>query len=209
MIAESLPVGPPETVDDDCITTDGIKVLQGDRGVKSPSPIHFFNAMVQLAHITETMLVSTFRDTPWCLPGGAQGLRESHEPDSLHLNIQIGLVIEQEGKLTAWLAGLPEHLKFDGDEVDERVKRQRNMLHVRYLHTRLMSHRQNLLSLIRRDSERTKKLDDKFLKTVVMASVQQCVECACDIVSLVSQSAGSKDMGAWWYNVQCESLLVL
>ncbi|OIW35200.1 hypothetical protein CONLIGDRAFT_627257 [Coniochaeta ligniaria NRRL 30616] len=196
---ETLPVGPPATVHDEYITDAGISGIQSS---DTPSSMHFFNAIVQLAHIAETMLAYMLRDAPWCLPG--RGPRSTRDPDPIRLNIQIGLVVEQEGKLAKWLSGLPDHLQFSAETADEKIKRQQKMLRVRYLHIRLMSHRPNLLSVIQvgRDDKAT-VLGDKFLESVVMASVRQCVECACDIIAVLQNTTGPEDMGAWWYHLPC------
>lgn len=202
---ETLPVDPPATVHDDCITHSGISDVQtGD----TPSPMHFFNAIVQLAHIAETMLACMLKDAPWCLPGHVA--RPSRELDPIRLNIQFGLVTEQEGKLSVWLSSLPAHLQFSAVTEDEKVKRQQKMLRVRYLHIRLMSHRPNLVSVIQigRDSEKS-VLDDNFLKTVIMASVRQCADCACDIIAVLKDITGPEDMGAWWYHLPCAWALLL
>lgn len=194
--SESLPVDPPATIHDDCITDEGICEVRGSR---TPSPIHFFNAIVQLAHIAETMLSYMLKDAPWCLPGHGQS--SARELDPIRLNIQIRLVVEQEGKLAMWLSGLPRHLQFDAETTDGKVKRQQKMLRVRYLHIRLMSHRPNLLSVIQAGRDKTTVLDGDFLRSVVMASVQQCLDCACDIVTMLKDTNGPEDMGAWWYHL--------
>lgn len=195
--SETLPVSPPATVHDDCITDAGISDVQNS---ETPSPIHHFNAVVQLAHIAETMLAYMLKDAPWCLPG--YGARPTRELDPIRLNIQIGLAVEQEGKLSMWLSGLPDHLRFGAETTDEKVKRQQKMLRVRYLHIRLMSHRPNLLSVIQVGRGKTTTvLDDDYLKSVTMASVRQCVDCACDIVAMLKDTNGPEDMGAWWYHL--------
>jgi hypothetical protein len=162
--------------------------------------------MVQLAHIAESILVSISKDTPWSLPGRNANVAETTALDPIHFIVQLGLVVEQEGKLRSWLDSLPAHLQFEAIHQSEKIRRQQSMLRVRYLHTRLMTHRQNLLSLIQCDRKRLDSLEDDFLQTAVMGSVRTCAQCACAITEMVKSSAATQSMGPWWYNVQCEFL---
>lgn len=203
MLAEANPVLPATPTHDQCITDAGITEGQADPA-KGPPAIHFFNAVVQLAYITETILVSSLKDTPWCHSARTGDGSDNGDLDPIQFNIQIGLAVEQEGKLSVWTKTLPEHLQFDNPPTNPRSRSRQQMLRVRYLHTRLMIHRQNLLSVIQRDRTKTMEPIDKFLETTLMASVRQCVECACDIVGAVKDGAQSKHMGPWWQNVQCE-----
>ncbi|KEF55725.1 uncharacterized protein A1O9_08475 [Exophiala aquamarina CBS 119918] len=197
---ESLPVEPPAVVRDEQITEAGITGLVQDTGI--PCSSHFFNAMVQLAHIAESILVSISKDTPWSLPGRNTNVAEATDLEPIHFIIQLGLVMEQEGKLRSWLDSLPAHLQFKAVCQSEKIRTQQSMLRVRYLHTRLMTHRQNLLSLIQCDRKRLDSLEDDFLQTAVMGSVRTCAQCACDITEMVKNSAATQNMGPWWYNVQ-------
>ncbi|KAK5462564.1 hypothetical protein LTS15_002276 [Exophiala xenobiotica] len=197
---ESLPVEPPAVVRDEQITETGITELVLDNGI--PCSSHFFNSMVQLAHIAESILVSISKDTPWSLPGRNANVAETTALDPIHFIVQLGLVVEQEGKLRSWLDSLPAHLQFEAIHQSEKIRRQQSMLRVRYLHTRLMTHRQNLLSLIQCDRKRLDSLEDDFLQTAVMGSVRTCAQCACAITEMVKSSAATQSMGPWWYNVQ-------
>ncbi|OQV05070.1 Fungal specific transcription factor domain-containing protein [Cladophialophora immunda] len=197
---ESLPVEAPAVVQDEQITETGIMELALDSGI--PCSSQFFNSMVQLAHIAESILVSISKDTPWSLPGRNANAAETAALDPIHFIVQLAIVMEQEGKLRSWLDNLPDHLKFGAVHQSEKIRRQQSMLRVRYLHTRLMTHRQNLLSLIQCDRKRIDSLEDDFLRTVVMGSIRTCTQCACDITEMVKNSAAAQNMGPWWYNVQ-------
>lgn len=199
---ESMPVGPPAAVEDHQITEGGIQ--DSPSNGQALSSIYFFNAMVQLSHIAETIIESISKNTPWLLPVRYANAGDTGELSAIHFTIQLGTVMEQEGKLRSWYDGLPDHLQIRIPNANEKVQRQQDMLQVRYLHTRLMTHRQNLLSVMLCERKNINPLEDNFLRTVVMASVRLCVECACEIVKKVKNSAKSKRIGPWWYNVQCE-----
>ncbi len=150
------------------------------------------------------MLISTYKNTPWFLPTGKDKILspgKQSEPGQLYT--QIALLAEQEGNLAAWLAGLPEHLRFSHCKVDTELRAEQQMLQIRYLHARLMIHRQNLIWTIRREKAKASEWKDNFLQTVIMATVHQCVECACDLVSLVTEYSKGTGLRPWWLNIQC------
>lgn len=168
---------------------------------------HYFNALTQLIVISERVLVSTNRDTSWH-PSANSDLSSTHDPRSgaSRLYSQLSLSADQEGRLSEWLEGLPEHLRFDHYNPDVRVRKQQRTLEIRYLHARLMVHRQTVIPAIRYGLQQIGN-GDKFLLNAVPASINQCIECACTLVKLVKEYSSQQSLGPWWMNVQCKYTL--
>ena len=178
---------------------------ESQRRNRAPSTLHFFNSLIELTRVSEAVLLSTYRDTPWCLPTGkGDSTHQDTHSSPIQLYVQMQLVMSQEEKLASWLAGLPDHLDFNYCNSNPRLRKQQRTLQVRYLHARLTIHRQSVISAIRRDKDREREHGDSFLNTVLIAGVRQCVESACDLANLVKQHSKEDSLGPWWLNVQCE-----
>lgn len=151
------------------------------------------------------MISSMFKEISWCLPWQASSRtsrREKVEHEIPSLYVQLGLVAEQEGRLAVWLSGLPEMLRWDKEATSNG---QQKMLYIRYLYTRLMSHRPNFLSVVELDFKNFQSLCDSYLQSTIMASVRQSIQCATDIITEIKVFGPSKVIGPWWYNMQCET----
>ncbi|KAF2461172.1 fungal-specific transcription factor domain-containing protein [Lineolata rhizophorae] len=202
LTVEGYPVSKPEIVDDEQITEHGF-VKSASSQTRKPSSMHYFNSLLDLIYVSETVLMSTYRDTPWFLPSAAnETSRESNNIGSAQLYTQLELLSAQEGKLSAWLVKLPQHLQFDYRNSDSRLKKQQRTLQIRYLHARLVIHRQSVIATIRRDKERAAEQSDHFLRSVMAASVRQCLDCACKLVELIEEYSKDQSLGPWWLNVQ-------
>ncbi|KAJ9639739.1 hypothetical protein H2204_003532 [Knufia peltigerae] len=174
---------PPATVDDSQILPTCI--AEPTSIPHQPSQMHFFNCLMQLIQISEMALSS-----------------KSNGPRN-DIYSQMSLALDQESKVAQWLERLPEHLRFNYNNTDTKLRRQQRSLQTRYLHTRLMIHRMNMLSAVSSDKRRDpSQLNDKFLQSVLAASVQQCIDCSCELISLVNDYYQQNILGPWWLLLQ-------
>ena len=173
---------------------------------QTPCPIYLFNAMVQLSHMVESISTPALKDSnslAQMYTARPDGLLDF---DEVQMSIQIAQVGEQEAKLAAWKRTLPEHLQFEAIYEDEECRRQCLMLHLRYLHIRLLVHRQVLSIVVRQGSRKVNMPPPGYLKSVITASVEQCAECASQTVSVITGNQNARAIGPWWYNISRKAL---
>ncbi|KIW95283.1 uncharacterized protein Z519_03867 [Cladophialophora bantiana CBS 173.52] len=188
----------PAAVDDDQILPAYIAKSQDPR--RQPSQLHFFNSLMQLIHISETALSSSSANVSSKRIANG-GLAKEVTKEVIYT--QISGALEQESKLATWVSGLPEHLRFDYSNSNPKLRKQQRSLQTRYLHTRLMIHRPNMISVLRLDKGlESLEGNDGFLQAVLTASIQQCVQCSCDLIRLVEEYYEQKSLGPWWLLLQ-------
>ncbi|KAK4944638.1 hypothetical protein LTR10_016072 [Elasticomyces elasticus] len=189
----------PAVVDDDQILPTHIDKTHDPQ--RQPSQLHFFNSLMQLIHISESALSSNSNGT-WALARGKNNNLPKRDPrESIYT--QLAMSLEQESKLVLWLEGLPEHLQFDYDNADHKLRRQQRSLETRYLHTRLMVHRLTMISALGPDKGKPyAQPTDSFLQSILTASIQQCIECSCKLIELVKKYYEQKSLGPWWLLLQ-------
>lgn len=191
----------PAPVDDDLILPHGIAESQDPR--RPPSQLHFFNHLMQLIHISETALSSSSANAPW-MPSKRQTDGKSIKTDATAIiYAQLSAALEQESNLACWLEELPEHLQFDYINSNSKLRKQQKSLQARYLHTRLLIHRPNMISALKLDkSQDYLGGSDNFLQSILTASIQQCIQCSCELISLVQDHYRQNSLGPWWLLLQ-------
>lgn len=164
------------------------------------TPVPLFKHTVELARITESIVISMFK-TPWLLPGKpATYAAPVTTPQAIGIHVEIA--VEHERMLSEWKRSLPADLQFEGTVADLQLDNQRVALVVRYLHTQLLLHRQVLVALTRRP-DNSEMRESSFIDTVAGASVSQCIKSACILAELIQTTFDSKRLGPWWYNTSC------
>ncbi len=103
--------------------------------------------------------------------GGAGSLTpveatESKFPIKMDLPDLLAKSIQLDGELVAWQAGLPPHLRPDSEAPEWYFQRQKSVLLMRFLHTRLLIHRQALLFYIFRP------ISDSFQLEIILPLYQ-------------------------------------
>lgn len=192
----------PAAVDDDQILPTYIDRSTDPK--RQPSQMHFFNCLMKLIHISETALSSNSLNSPWMLSKKKDSGLTKENPRKL-IYTQMTLALEQESKLAVWLEELPEHLCFDYDNTHPKLRKQQRSLQARYLHTRLMIHRLNMISALGPDKENNDiERNDNFLHSILTASIQQCIDCSCELISLVKEHYEQNNLGPWWLLLQCK-----
>jgi hypothetical protein len=97
------------------------------------SDLDLFKYTVELARITETIIVSTFK-TPSAMSAKSfyNFMQTSHDLGAL-----IGVTVEQERMLLAWKKSLSEHLRFESIQLHSTNDGQRLALYARYIQSLL------------------------------------------------------------------------
>lgn len=169
-----------------------------------PSQLHFFNSLMKLIHIFETSLSPSCSKPPWMVSKEKETGTTKEDARKV-IYTQMSTALEQESKLAAWLDQLPGHLRFDFNNSSPKLRKQQRSLQTRYLHTRLMIHRPNMISALRPDKgESSCESKDGFLQSILTASIRQCIECSCELMGFVEEWYGQNSLGPWWLLLQCE-----
>ncbi|KAK4937699.1 hypothetical protein LTR10_021709 [Elasticomyces elasticus] len=170
--------------------------------LQRPSPIHLFNAMVQLSHMAEAIPVSTFAATQELAENYISRPDGQLELDEVQLSLQLAQVGEQEAKLAAWRRNLPDHLQREMSGADQDLRRQYLILYLRYLHIRLLIHRHMFSMVVRQGNRKVIMPSPGYLRSMITASVMQCAECATQTVSMITTNEDARAIGPWWCNIQ-------
>ncbi|KIW34463.1 uncharacterized protein PV07_01241 [Cladophialophora immunda] len=190
---------PPTAVDDDQIFPTYIASSSG----RPPSQLLFFIHLMDLIHISEISLSSGGSSAPWKL-----SQEVNHDANRNHdtrgaIYTQTSVALEQESKLSTWLDNLPEHLRFNYANTDPKLRMQQRSLQIRYLHTRLMIHRPNMIFALKFDSRKENLCrNDTFFQSILSASIEQCIQCCTELLSLVKEYYEQKSLGPWWLLLQ-------
>lgn len=172
--------------------------------IETPSPVHLFNAMVQLSHIAEAIPVSASGATELLTERYISRPDGQLELDEVQLSLQLAQISEQEAKLAAWKRNLPDHLRDESACAAQETRRQYFILQLRYLHIRLLIHRQMFSTVARKGNRKVIMPPPGYLRSIITASVEQCAQCATQTVSIITNNQSSRLIGPWWYNIQCK-----
>lgn len=206
-------VGLPLEIDDIYMTNDEIAPTQPS---VIPSMVSFFIAVIRLSSIVSEMLEKLYlRDHTKYRDRTENAL----DPPYSRCHYILSTVIFLEGKLQSWWTQIPAHLKqyATGNErgrsslqvqrVILRVKcvESRNGLEnlerltsERYLHVRLLLHRQTLLYFARNE------IQDDFCRSIAIASTMKCVDCAHETISLIHSASAEQDIFSLSHSAQRE-----
>ncbi|OIW26954.1 hypothetical protein CONLIGDRAFT_580431 [Coniochaeta ligniaria NRRL 30616] len=184
--ATAFDVDLPLNVDDQYISQDLITPRQPDY---RPSLIMFFNHTIQQGRLIEKVLHELYRPT----------IRSANDPvkspphQSATNSHVIGQTVMLDGEVLSWWNNAPPHLKDKPDVSDgPEFELQRNVLYLRYLNLRLLTHRQTFLLFCKQD------IDDPFQRAVVIASCRACVTIAREVIEVIH---GRRLFNSLWYNL--------
>ena len=201
LISDALP-----TVDVPLTSTNGILNQEDSPDLPelrtTPSPIFVFNAIVQLSYISESTAISSLRKSAALAGKHTSCTDRLFDLDEVQMNVQIAEVSEQEAKLAAWRRNLPPHLQFDIAKDGGEANQQHLMILLRSLHSRLLVHRQVFLMVLGRGNQMAKLPAKGYLRSTIIASVEQCADCASQIIAIVTTNQDSRSIGPWWNNIQ-------
>jgi hypothetical protein len=112
-------------------------------------------------------------------------------PDLLAVSIQL------DGALIAWQEGLPHHLRPNTEASEWHFERQRSVLLMRFLHTRLLIHRQNLLFYI------SCRVSCPFQLDLIRLCIRRCVMAAYESITQMRLLRQRKSLSSFWHNSHC------
>ncbi|KAK6205243.1 fungal-specific transcription factor domain-containing protein [Scheffersomyces amazonensis] len=165
----------PATVDDEYITDEAILYSP----VGQPSVLSFFSETVKLYDILSEILQTFYND----------------EPDYVDLFLHI---FKFEEKLSRFHENIPDHIKYGIEMKEKPYERQSIVLHIRYLHLKIMLYRPALFPK-KRGRTNSSELYSSAQKSVSLV----CVETAIELINLINKFR-SRDiflLPAHWYNV--------
>ncbi|KAL6834625.1 N-terminal binuclear Zn cluster-containing/DNA binding domain-containing protein [Trichoderma camerunense] len=192
----AIRVGLPLAVDDEYLNEES-KYTQPSN---VPSKIEYFNHIVTQCRLLAKVLDTLYDNTP-SSSGSAGGSSTSSSagrdtrvrikadlPDLLAMSIQL------DGELVVWQSMLPPHLRTDSDVTDWHFERQRSVLLMRFLHIRLLIHRQTLLYHILR------RISDPFQLDLAHLCIRRCVMAAHDAIHQVHLLQQNNFLSSSWHN---------
>ncbi|KAK6460358.1 putative transcriptional regulatory protein [Scheffersomyces coipomensis] len=175
MVTDDITSELPANVDDEYIKDEGILFPPATQ----PSGLSFFSETVKLYDVLAEILKTFYND----------------EPDYVELFLHI---FKFEEKLSKFHENIPSHIKY-GTELHERpYERQSIVLHIRYLHLKIMLYRPALFPK-KRGRTNNSELYSSAQKSISLV----CVETAIELINLINKFR-AKDiflLPAHWYNV--------
>lgn len=165
-----------------------------------PSKLEYFRFIVSHCRLVERVLNGIFKN------GGSTGedaaksgkLRSGagRMTDPAEL---LAMSIQLDGALTAWQDGLPPHLRPGSDAAEWAFQRQRSVLLMRFLHLRLLIHRQTLLLYISRP------VADQFQLELMLPCIKRCVLAASESITQMRFLRQHNALSSFWHNSHCMS----
>ncbi|KAF3008669.1 hypothetical protein E8E13_009010 [Curvularia kusanoi] len=181
------------------IDGDSELVLQ-DSNEGPISSIEFFGETVKLYRIIGRILLSIYKIN--------DGHSERVAAAADETKTREGIVIGFDEDLTRFEADLPKGLYWKSSDLQSRettgiLARQSHVLHVRFLHARILLHRPGFLQFCRvhKESGDANRLVDGGLAHTALDSSLTCARTAVELITSVSQYSATEATGAWWYNV--------
>jgi hypothetical protein len=156
----------------------------------APSSIDFFTETVKLYRIVGRVLLNIYRinDERDDRPGAAEEVRNDE------------MMSELNDELVKFAGSLPDTLKWRQPKGDHAVtgilERQSHVLHVRFLHARILLFRPSFLNLCR-----SHKAKDGSNGTTDTSSLPEPLQTALELIDAVKEYSATEATGAWWYNV--------
>ncbi|OIW23940.1 hypothetical protein CONLIGDRAFT_657486 [Coniochaeta ligniaria NRRL 30616] len=155
-----------------------------------PSKLEYFRFIISHCRLVERVLNGIFKN------GGSSGedaksgrLRVRMEPPDL-----LAMSIQLDGALTAWQDGLPAHLRPESEASEWAFQRQRSVLLMRFLHLRLLIHRQTLLLYISRP------VTDQFQLELMLPCIKRCVLAASESITQMRFLRQHNSLSSFWHN---------
>jgi hypothetical protein len=220
----SIKVGRPPTIHDGCAIQAGLPLAVDDEFLDEasgytqpanvPSKIEYLNHIVGQCRIVEKVLDTLYNSPAKNTRPHGHGRRNiSHgNPSSLSVaSIEadktnrmrtdlpdlLAESIQLDGVLVAWRDGLPPHLCLDSEPSEWHFERQRSVLLMRFLHTRLLIHRQILLFYI------SCRISDTFQLDLIRLCIKRCVMAACESITQMRRLRQRKSLSSFWHNSHC------
>ncbi|RAH47699.1 uncharacterized protein BO95DRAFT_512878 [Aspergillus brunneoviolaceus CBS 621.78] len=178
------------------------------------SEMSFYVASIQLHQILGKILSDVYNT--W----NSQS-EEDPTPSNLPKDFNVDNVIELEKQLHVYKSTLPSYLDwtvprstYGGTEPSPTLERQRNVLHVRYCHIRLLLYRRIFTQCYSETASHsaqgdgsepgrvplTQNTDNTLYSCIADKCAETCVMTAVDLIQAVYDTCWTTFTGAWWYN---------
>ncbi|PYI28886.1 hypothetical protein BP00DRAFT_350041 [Aspergillus indologenus CBS 114.80] len=178
------------------------------------SEMSFYVASIQLHQILGKILSDVYNT--W----NSQS-EEDSTPSDLSKDLNIDNVIELEKQLHIYKASLPSYLNWTvlgstcgATDPSSILERQRNVLHVRYCHIRLLLYRRIFTQCYSEVAPHSshgdesgpghvsarKNTDNALYSCIADKCAETCVLTAVDLIQAVYDTCWTTLTGAWWYN---------
>ncbi|GFP56396.1 uncharacterized transcriptional regulatory protein C3C7.04 [Trichoderma asperellum] len=206
----SIKVGRPPTIHDIPAIRVGLPLAVDDEFLNEasnytqpsniPSKIEFFNHIVTQCRLLAKVLDTLYDNTPSSSGSGGGSSSSSSAGRETRVRIKVDLPdllamsIQLDGELVVWQNLLPPHLRTDSDVPGWHFERQRNVLLMRFLHIRLLIHRQTLLYYILR------RIPDPFQADLAHLCIRRCVMAAYDAIFQVHLLTQKNLLSSSWHN---------
>ena len=189
----------PLSVDDEFLNEQaGFRQPEG-----SPSKLEFLRYIVGHCRLVERVLNMMFKGNSGSITPRqtttAQGT-ESRPVIKMDLPDLLAKSIELDGDLLKWQTALPPHLRPDSEAPEWHFQRQKSVLLMRFLHTRLLIHRQALLFYIFRP------IADSFQLEIIFTCIKRCVMAASESISQMRLLRQQNLLSSSWHNSHCQSI---
>ena len=173
----------PLAVDDEFLKTGDVVPTQPP-GL--PSKLDFFIQVISQSRLSDRILNTLYHHEV------STGQARASRP--VDISRLIASAVELDGALSDWEQALPKHLHFGLQAQEWHFQRQGSVLLMRFLHSRLLVHRQVLLVSI------THGIEDEFQRTVVNACVRRCVTAAHETITAMAALRQQKLQSSFWHN---------
>ncbi|PTB36883.1 hypothetical protein M441DRAFT_150372 [Trichoderma asperellum CBS 433.97] len=206
----SIKVGRPPTIHDIPAIRVGLPLAVDDEFLNEasnytqpsniPSKIEFFNHIVTQCRLLAKVLDTLYDNTPSSSGSGGGSSSSSSAGRETRVRIKVDLPdllamsIQLDGELVVWQNLLPPHLRTDSDVPGWHFERQRSVLLMRFLHIRLLIHRQTLLYYILR------RIPDPFQADLAHLCIRRCVMAAYDAIFQVHLLTQKNLLSSSWHN---------
>ncbi|KAJ5609961.1 hypothetical protein N7510_006680 [Penicillium lagena] len=191
----STKVGRPPTIQDGPAIQIGFPLAIDDEYLADayqppeiPSKLEYFSQVIVQCRLIEKILDTLYS---W----GSASHRSKRKSVTANTPQLLARMIELDGELIAWQNALPRHLRPGIQSQEWHFDRQRNVLLMRFLHARLLIHRQTLLFYVSRNRE-----SDSLQKEIMQACLKRCVTAAHESITQMRLLHKHNLLSSFWHN---------
>ncbi|KAF1929226.1 uncharacterized protein M421DRAFT_134642 [Didymella exigua CBS 183.55] len=171
----------------------------------NPSSIDFFTETVKLYRIVGRILLNVYRSNDEHSENMGAAEEERNKDVTMELNEELAYLAENLPAALKWrqstgddkAAGLVERQPTGGDKAAGLFERQSHVLHVRFLHARILLFRPSYLTFCRR--HQSGHGPDGIATST--ESYPEPLQTALDLIAAINEYSATDATGAWWYNV--------
>ena len=185
----------PRAVDDEYLNEEsGFR-----QPVHIPAKLEYCSHVVSQCRLADKVLKNLYSNRTIGFGHLDHGIESITEPHSkVRLSDLLAMAIQLDGELVAWQQALPAHLHPDSDMMEWHFQRQRNVLLMRFLHARLLVHRQTLLFYASRCIRDTFQLD------LARLCISRCISSAYEVITQMRLLRQKRSLSSFWHNSHCK-----